>query len=743
MLHKQLLSALILGLLLTSLSPLSLDAQNETYKSVEEALLSRSRLSGSSGPNNVKWFDGGQRYSYQEFNSKTGHTEIHVFNPAEEEQQMIFSTEDVTYPDTSRNFNFRSYEWTDGGDHILFETNFRSVWRNSGISDYYLYSLDEQELQLVAEDAYTADLSPDGRYMGYERNKNLFVYDIKEDKEIQLTHTKDSLIYNGRYGWAYEEEFALVQAWKWSHDSNKIAFWRIDETNVPQYQMTDFSGQHPSYTTLRYPKVGDPNPQAKIGVVNIQDQQIEWMEEDEQKGEGYIPRIYWTADDNKLATVHLNRAQTHLELFFHNVNNGNAELVMEEQSDAWIDVYDFFAGIDDLFFFPKDRNQFFRISDRSGYTHIYHYNYEGEVISQVTNGEWDVTKINGVNYEDETIYYTSTEVDPLERHLYAINFDGSGKQKLTDEPGQHNIDMGSKGYYYIDRYSNTSTPKQVELRDNEGRLIKKLENNEAVNNFTENHFYAPAELFSFKTPNGRQLDAKIIKPMDFDSTKKYPLVLSVYGGPSAQSVYNEFETASWLQYLAQEGYVVAQVNNRGSGGYGKEFEKQVYKQLGKYEGRDFAATAEYLGKKSYIDSTRMAIYGHSYGGYMTTYTMVTQPDAFDVGIAAAPLIDWRFYDSIYAERYMGLLEDNKKGYKQSASTTHAGNLKGELLLVHSLMDENVHVQNTMQFVKALTDKGIDADLRIYPPGAHGVAYNRKSYILLHEVYTEHLNRYLK
>nr|NIT58479.1 S9 family peptidase [Fodinibius sp.]NIV13356.1 prolyl oligopeptidase family serine peptidase [Fodinibius sp.]NIY27062.1 prolyl oligopeptidase family serine peptidase [Fodinibius sp.] len=624
--------------------------------------------------------------------------------------------------------------------YLVFQSNFRPVYRRSGISDYYLYSVENGSLSLLVEDARTAELSPDGRKIGYERDGDLFVYDLEAQKETQLTNSAKKYFYNGRFGWVYEEEFGLAQAWVWSPDSKKIAYWQTDERHVNIFQMTDYSGQHPEYKKIPYPKVGDKNPKVKIGVINVESGKQQWMD---TPSDGYIPRIYWTADENKLATVHLNRAQNHLKLFFNDINNGDRRLVMEEQSDAWIDVFDFFAGINHLFFFPKDSEEFFWISDRNGWSHIYRYGYDGTVKNQVTSGKWEVTYVHTVDYRNNRIYFTSTEESPLQRHLYSVNFSGRNKTKHTQAEGTHDISMGSNSKYYIDRYSNTSTPTQVELWSTMNGRLEVLEDNASVDKFTKKHVYAPRELFSFTTSDGQKLDGYMIKPVDFDPDKEYPLVLNIYGGPSAQGVYNSWESGGWNQYLAQEGYVIVNVNNRGSGGYGSAFEKIVYKQLGKWEANDFVETAQYMGDKSWVDSSRMAIRGHSYGGYMTTYTMFNYPDVFEVGISTAPVTDWRFYDSIYTERYMGLLENNKDGYDQSSSITHAQNLKGNLLLSHSTMDENVHVQNTMQLLTELTGNGQEVDLQIFPPGAHGVAFNTASYYLLYTSYVEYLNRHLK
>lgn len=722
--------------------PYQADAQQkERYQNVKEALNAGELLSGSEGPENVNWIDGGDRYSYMAYNEETESTEIRAYDPTSGEDNLIFNNKDHTFPGTDSTFQYKSFQWSKDSKYLVFQSNFRPVYRYSGVSDYYYYSLRDQTLELVVEDARTAELSPDGTKIGYERGGNIFIYALENGEEKQLTNTKEENVYNGRFGWVYEEEFGLVQAWSWSPDSKYIAFWQTDEREVPIFQTTDFSGQHPDYFRIPYPKVGDTNPTVRIGAINVETNKLNWMDIDLDGG--YIPRLYWTAKAHTLGIVHLNRPQNHLKLFFHDVETGEGEIIMEEQSDTWIDIFDFFAGINHLFFFPKDRQEFFWISDRDGWSHIYRYNYDGRLLNQVTNGKWEVTYVHTVDSKKQQIYYTSTETSPLERHLYQIQFNGKNKEKLTVTAGTHTVTMGTNARYYIDRYSNTGTPVQVELWNTNGKMLKKLEDNEQVNEFTERHVYAPRELFSFTTSDGQELDGYMIKPIDFDPDKQYPLILNIYGGPGAQGVYNRFETSTWTQYLAQEGYVIANINNRGSGGYGSDFEKIVYKQLGKWEAHDFVETANWIAQKEWVDSTRMAIRGHSYGGYMSSLTMLLHPDTFDVGIIGAPVTDWRLYDSIYTERYMGLLENNREGYKQSSPQTHADSLKGDILIVHSAMDENVHMQNTMQLVKALIDAGKDADLRIFPPGAHGVSYNTTSRDLLYETYTNYLNKHLK
>src|SRR5699024_5691365 len=431
---------------------------------------------------------------------------------------------------------------------------------------------------------------------------------IAADKETRLTDSGKEYFYNGRFGWVYEEEFGLVQAWRWSPDSKYIAYWQTDERDVHIFQMTNYKGHHPEYEKIPYPQVGDKNPSVKIGVINVETTEKQWMDAPE---DGYIPRLYWTSEEGQLAIVHLNRPQNHLQLFFSDAITGKSRLIMEERSDAWIDVFDFFAGIDHLFFFPKNSQEFFWISDRDGWSHIYRYDYNGDLKNQVTRGEWEVTYVHTVDYDKNRIYYTSTEASPLQRQLYSISFNGSDKQSHTQAEGTHRISMGTNGKYYIDRYSSTTTPPLVELQSTQKGEIKTLVDNDSVREFTESHVYSPRELFSFTTSDGQPLDGYMIKPIDFDSTKSYPLLLNIYGGPGAQGVYNTWESSGWSQYLAQKGFVVVNVNNRGSGGYGSEFEDAVYKQLGKWEAHDFVETAKFMGRKSWVDSTRMAIRGHS------------------------------------------------------------------------------------------------------------------------------------
>jgi dipeptidyl-peptidase-4 len=592
------------------------------------------------------------------------------------------------------------------------------------------------------KNARTVHISPDGSKVGYGRNGNMFVHDLGSSNEKQLTDDATKHIFNGHFDWVYEEEFSQTRAWRWSPDSKYIAYWQLDNSNEPITQLTNFEGAHPKYKKIPYPQPGDSNATVRIGVVNVNTGKNRWLDTG-IKDPHYIPRIYWTSKPNTLAVMTLNRKQDHMQLFFFNVKTGKRRRVMQEKSKTWIDVYDFYAGVNNLIVFPKGMHQFFWLSKRDGHQHIYRYDYSGKLVNQVTHGDWSVTRLEGIDKKHKKLYYTSTEASPLQRQLYSIRFDGSHKKRISNHKGHHHFNMSPNTKFYIGSYSNVSTPTQVGIHSNKGKLIKKLVNNQSVKSYINTIDYAPRQIFHFTASDGQKLDGYMIKPTDFDSTKKYPVVFAVYGGPGSQGVYNEFETNPYHEYLAQHGYIIVNINNRGNGNYGRHFEHIVYKDLGKWESKDFVDAAKYLAKKPYVDGSKMAIMGTSYGGYMTTYCMLAHPGVFKIGIANSPPTNWRLYDTIYTERYMGLWPDNRQGYNKSASQSYAGKLQGHLMLVHSMMDDNVHPRNTMQLVTKLVNHGKHFRLVEFPPGKHGAVYNWPSELLLFQDYTRYLNRYLK
>ena len=716
--------------------------QKQRFSSRDEALQAGGILRGRQGPRDVNWFEDGRRYSYIDIDPSNRTPVIRAFDPATGADAILFTTAGVNFPGTSEPFSYDSFQWAQDSKHLVFQSNFQPIFRRSGISDFYIYSLADHSMQLATKGARTGELSPNGAMLGFERDGDMYVTTLSNHQEKRLTRDASEHVYNGHFDWVYEEEFGLAQAWKWSPDSRYIAYWQLNDSAEPVIQLSDYSGFHQEWEQLRIPQVGDSNATVRIGVVNVSSGQNTWLDVGE-KGEYYIPRIYWTSRPDTVAVITLNRPQNKMTLYFFDVRTGGRREVMSETSKTWIDVYDFYAGVEDMMTFPSNSTQFFWLSDRDGFQHLYRYDYSGKLVNQVTHGNWSVTRVEGSDAKNQTIYYTSTEASPLQRQLYSVHFDGTGEHRITTAEGNHRIDMAPTATYFIDRYSSVKQPTQVELWSAAGQKLRTLENNAATSKWLETHVYAPTELFSFTTSDGTRLDGSMIKPIPFDPGKRYPVIFDIYGGPGSQQVYDQFGASGWDQWLAQEGYIVIGLNNRGANNYGRDFMKVVYKQLGKYEALDFAEAAKYLSKQSYVDPARIAIIGTSYGGYSTVYTMEMYPEIFRVGVANSPGTDWRLYDTIYTERYMGLLHDNEKGYVESAPTEQAAKMRGKLLLIHSMMDDNVHPQNTMQLLTALTNAGRDADLRIYPPGRHGAAYNAQSARLIRAVSDEFLNRFLK
>lgn len=726
------------------LAPAALWAQQKTaFRSLQEALMAGGQMSGRGGPRGVVWIEGGRRFSFTARGANG--EEIRAMDPATGRDTLLFSAQGLTFPGTGEAFAYQSFDWARDFRHLVFQTHFHPLYRRSGTSDFYVYTLADRSLQLAARGARTGELSPDGAMLGYERDGDMYVYDLARNQERRLTSDAAESVYNGHFDWVYEEEFGMAQAWNWSPDSRYIAFWQLDEHAEPVIQISDFSSAHPTWDRIRIPQPGDSNATARIGVSDVRTGQRVWLDPGET-GEFYIPRIYWTSRADTLAMITLNRLQNTMKLYFFDVRTGGKRLVMSETNSAWIDVYDFYAGVQDLMSFPEGATQFFWVSDRDGWQHIYRYDYSGRLLNQVTRGTWSVTRIEGIDARAQTIYYSSTQVSPLQRQLYGVRFDGTSPRRITETQGTHSINMSPDAKFFLDSWSNTRQPRQVEMwatTPTGGRMLRTMEDNAAVTQWFATHAYAPTELASFTTSDGQRLDFSMVRPPDFDSTRRYPVVFTIYGGPGSQAVYDRFGSSGYQQWLAQEGFILVDVNNRPSNNYGSAFMKGAYRHLGTWEAHDFAETARYLQHMPWVDSAHVGIMGTSYGGYTTLYTMATYPDIFSVGVANSAVTDHRLYDTIYTERYMGLLPDNAAGYDSASVLLRAGRIRGHLLVIHSMMDDNVHPQHTMQLLTALTNAGVDADLRIYPPGRHGAAYNRQSMMLIQQNSDAWLNRWLK
>jgi dipeptidyl-peptidase 4 len=712
-------------------------------KNINDMIPVNRALFGKSGPENVHWIEGGERYAFT-MSLDTSGTEIRLMDPATGKDTLLFSTRGLFFPGTQNKFLFADFEWINDSKFLVLQSNLKRVYQHSATSDYYVYNFEDKSLKLITKNA-RAEVSPDGYTVGFEREGDLYLYNLKQNKTTKLTNDATPMEYNGHFDWVYEEEFAIHQGWKWSPDSRYIAFWHINESHEPAVQISNYEGTHPTWQKIRIAQPGDSITVVRIGVINLNTGQKIWLDT-EEKGEFYIPRIYWTSDPDTLAVIILNRRQNVMKLFFFDVKTGARRLVFTENSDAWIDPFDVNDDqLGDYLRFPKGIREFFWISDRDGWQHIYRYDYSGRLINQVTEGNWRVFRIEGFDVKNQNVYYTSNEIEPIQDQLYAVSFEGKNKRRLTRTDGTHNINLSPDCHYYIDNWSAFKQPYQSELWTtlNGGHMLIKLENNSSVTQWLSTHSYSPMKPFSFTASDGQQLEGIITMPVDFDSTKRYPVIFYVYGGPPQLEIANYFFIDGPLQWYSQEGYIIVDAAPRGTLLYSSKLQKSVYRHLGYWESHDFAETAKYLSKQPWVDSKHIAIMGTSYGGYSALYTTAMYPGIFSVAIARSPVTSWKLYDAIYTERYMGLLEDNQSGYDSSSVMTFADSLRGHhILLFHGMIDPNVHPVNMMQLLTALTNAGADADLRIYPMGQHGAYYNMQSFMLTWRLIDEYLNRWM-
>ncbi len=624
---------------------------------------------------------------------------------------------------------------------VLFASETEYIYRHSSKSNYYVWDIKTQKLTALSKGGKQrlASFSPNGNMVGFVRDNNLFIKDLTSGKESQIT--KDGLqnnIINGTTDWVYEEEFGFTRAFFWSPDGLKIAYYKFDESKVKQFTISNYGNLYPEQYQYKYPKAGEDNSIVNIYVFNISTSVSKMMDIGSETNQ-YIPRIKWTNNNNLLAIERLNRLQNKFEILICNAIDGkNTVLTSETDKSKYKDnnkvsnsetnnvLYTeenkFYVEITDDLTFTKENN-FIITSEKDGYNQIYYYDSKGKLINQVTKGNWDVTSFLGYDEKTKTIYYISSEESPINRTLYSIKIDGKGKKKLSSKTGTNDAKFSANYTYFINTYSDANTPHYVSINNGiDGKEINVLENNSKLIELLKEYCFAKQEFFSFKTSENIELNASIIKPVNFDPKKKYPVLMHVYGGPGSQTVQNKwgYYDFVWYQMLAQKGYIIVSVDNRGTGARGEAFKKCTYLQMGKYETIDQIEGAKYLGTLNYVDKDRIGIWGWSYGGFMSTLCMTKGADYFKMGIAVAPVTNWRYYDNIYTERFMRTPQENPSGYDDNSPINHVDKLKGKYLLVHGLSDDNVHVQNSMDLITALVNKNKQFEMQFYPNKNHGI-----------------------
>jgi len=663
---------------------------------------------------NIQWKPDGSAFTFTELNPGTRTEDIYQHDVATGKKSILVKGSDLKFD--GQQIKMSQYQWTDDGHFLLIEGPVKSIWRHSTQAPFYLYNLATKKINALSNGNIhlrNVKLSPDGTRVGFVRDHNIYVVDLKTGKETAVTKDGTGDILNGEFDWVYEEEFGLADAWRWSPDGNKIAYWRLDQTKVKEYHLIDEMGQYNTVFDLKYPKVGEQNSIVKIGVADLNSRKTTWMDIG-TNDDIYIPRIFWTNSSGTLAIMRLNRLQNHLEIMMADVNTGQTRTVITDSSKTWVDVRD------DIFFLKKS-NRIIWTSEKSGYNHAYLYDYDGKLINRITTGKWEVSSVDGVDENTGWVYLSGKKDSPIQQNLYRVKLDGTNFQKTSGEHGWYNANYSPDYKHFIEFYSNASTPTETTLRNANGSLLRVLENGK-ISKLNDYKMVYP-HFLKFKTTDGTELNAYMMKPANFDPSKKYPVLVYGYGGPGSQMVVDRWggSRTLWHQFMTKHGYIVFCVDNRGTGGRGKAFKDLSYLDLGKWSVHDQVEGAKYLATLPYVDTSRLGFWGWSGGGYLTCMMMTKGAPYFKAGVAVAPVTDFRLYDTIWTERYMGSPIDNLKGYNAASVFTYAGRLKGKLMIVHGTGDDNVHYQNTMQLMQKFIDANRQFDIMFYPNKNHRIS----------------------
>jgi dipeptidyl-peptidase-4 len=695
-----------------------------------ERIYSQPSLSGQL-TRGIAWSPDSKQLSFfkSEGAGKEAKTELWVMDVASGQRRLLLSAEKletVLPADTERTTQATGlgrhapaeYQWAPGGGALLFQGPTSLAW-------FDLKTQASRTLVSGKERVSDPKISPDGRYVSFVRNHNLWLVSVADGKERAFTEGGTEEVRKGELDWVYPEELEITTAYWWAPDSSAIAYLAMDERKVAQYPMVDFSSPVGEAEEERYPPAGGANPIVRVFVASVGGGEARAMDTGENT-DIYVARVNWLPDSKHLAIQRLNRQQTVLDLLIADVANGQTRTALNETDQYWINISN------DLHFL-KDGRRFLWSSERSGYRHLYLYDLDGKQLAQLTKGEWEVSAVDAVDEPKGLVYFTGTAKSPLERHLYRVSFDGSAVSRITIHNGTHGVNMAPDATAFVDTYSDATTPPRQDVARADGSLLRVINENK-VAELTDYHLSAP-QFLSVKSHDSVPLNAMMIKPADFDASKKYPVLVFTYGGPHAQVVLNAWggNTALWHQLMAQKGYIIFALDNRGSAGRGHVFEEPIHYNLGAVELSDQRDGVAYLKSLPYVDAERIGIWGWSYGGHMTLHAMFEAGGEFKAGFAGGPVTDWHFYDSIYTERYLGLLPQNEKGYRASSPIDRVEGLKGKLLIAHGTGDDNVHFANTLSLINELIDLGKYVEVMPFPGRGHGVSDPPARKVLMNRV----------
>lgn len=625
----------------------------------------------------------------------------------------LLNLKSLTY--NGRLLDIDDYEFNKDESKLLLYTESENIYRRSILHRVYVYDMKTKEIIEVCNNKILHPaFSPESDKVAYVFENNLYYLDLNSNESTQVTNYGDYNHINGNCDWVYEEEFEFTKAYEWSTNGDYLAYYSFDQTNVPEYNFAIYDKLYPSDYKYKYPKAGENNSIIDIHIYHLKNGKTVKCDLG-QNTDIYVPRIKINPFNNTLIIYRMNRLQNQLELLEADSRTGNTHVIYSESNKYFVEVND------NISFF-KEKNAFVYTSEKDGHNHIYVHDIDKNESTQLTQGDWEVTEIKGVDEQNASIHFMSTERSPLERQLYTIDLNGQNKLCRTPEPGWHDVTFSANYAYYLNKHSIINQPPTYSLvsKENKKRLLK---DNAKLTAKMKEYDLSKLELITVPNEAGVLLNAWIIKPSTFSESNKYPLLMFQYSGPGSQQVMNQFSGRDfwWYQMLAQKGYIIVCVDGTGTGYRGEEFKKKTYLQLGKYESDDQIAAAKYFAKQSYIDASRIGIWGWSFGGYMSSICLLKGADVFKTAIAVAPVTNWRYYDNIYTERYMRTPQENAKGYDDNSPVNMVEKLKGNYLLIHGTADDNVHYQNAIEMQKALINANKDFDSEAYPNKNHGIS----------------------
>ncbi|HEU5049754.1 MAG TPA: S9 family peptidase [Gemmatimonadales bacterium] len=702
--------------------------------------------SQSFGP--TRWLEDGAAFATVERASAGKGREIVRYDTESGTRSVLITAAQLTPPGDTMPLAIENYIWSPDRNALLIFTNSQPVWRTNTRGDYWVLDRASGKLtKLGGAEAKPSTLmfakfSPDGRRVGYVRENNLYVEDLAGGAIVQLTRDGSRTVINGTFDWVYEEELGLQDGWRWSPDGAHVAYWQLVADSVRDFTLINYTDSlYPVVTPIQYPKAGESNSAARIGVVRAAGGDTRWLALEGDLRNNYPARMEWAPGSDEVVVQRLNRLQNRLDLYLGNVETGAVRTILTEQDSTWVELVDDFHWLD-------DGKRFTWTSERDGWNHVYVVSRDGRTVRPVTSGAFDVLRVVGVDEKRGYLYYIASPENPTQRYLFRARLNGRGRpERLSPATaaGTHGYNASPDFRYAFHTYSRFGVPPVNSLIRLPGhQVIRTVVANDTLKHRVEKLRRGEVEFTQVDIGDGIRLNAYLMKPANFDPARRYPVLFQVYGGPGSQTVLDSWggQQYLWHVMLTQQGYIVASVDNRGTGARGREWRKIIYGQLGVVETRDQAAAARVIGRLPYVDSTRMGIWGWSYGGFMSLNVLFQAPDVYSTAVAVAPVTHWKYYDNIYTERYNGLPSDNAAGYDRGSPLTYVDSMRGRLLVVHGSGDDNVHYQNTEALVNALVRANKPFDMMEYPNRNHGI-FGGTTRLHLFELLTRYLDENLK